>query len=338
MKRARFRGDRGVTLPELLITIMISGVILGSISASLILTMRAQSPIAGRLSTSRYEQLLSTLLPGDVAGAVAIGGGDTAAATGTGCATTPAGTNILRLTQVDGSTSVTSYVSYRVQQVATVWQLTRTSCASGGTAATRLIVDNLASATSVAVTPALTSITAVDAVTMTVNTTSDGQNYAFKIVGSSRSTLAPVTTVAAGASPTTVVAPSTTSTSTTTTTTTTTTTKPATTTTVAPCAYVASSATPITIRKAAGSSTNLLTSYNLRVTTSGVCGTIYLAFTPGSGSIQTPVATRNVNFWTVAVATNTYSWTLGAKTVQVVNYLPNGDYVILGTYTLTVTT
>ena len=343
--RRASRDDRGFTLVEVLITISISGVILGAVSMGLLFSLRVQGPTAERLNDSRYKQVLSAWLPSDLASADAVGGADTTASTSAGCATEVAGTNALRLVVTDDSTGAITYISYRVVESGGLWQLTRTTCLAGAPASTRLLVNGLASSSAVTVTPAMTSTSTVGSVSMTVATTTSGETNSFIVVGQPRASAAAatVTTVAPAGSPTTVVAPTTTTTTTVPTTTTTTvpattTTVPATTattvpttTTTPPC--VVTSASPASVAKKVGS-VDLLNNYTFFITVTGTCSsTMAMVLTPGANNpaqvtltLSTSGATRSK-----AVSKTLYDWTSGAKTVTITN---NG--VAIYTFTLTV--
>ena len=65
----RRAGDAGMTLPELLISISIMGIIIGVISSALIVTLRQQDATQGRINVARSEQSVGLWLPGDLASA-----------------------------------------------------------------------------------------------------------------------------------------------------------------------------------------------------------------------------------------------------------------------------
>ena len=65
----RRAGDAGMTLPELLISISIMGIIIGVISSALIVTLRQQDATEGRINVARSEQSVGLWLPGDLASA-----------------------------------------------------------------------------------------------------------------------------------------------------------------------------------------------------------------------------------------------------------------------------
>ncbi|MCU1346262.1 MAG: hypothetical protein JWL70_2528 [Acidimicrobiia bacterium] len=310
----RGRGDRGVTLVELLITISLSGVILGAVSAALLFAMRVQAPTAGRLNDSHSEQLMAGWLPADLASMDAVGGGDTVATTAAGCATAVAGSNVVRLRVTDDSTAVVSYISYRIQQAALVWQLTRTTCVAGGAASTRLLIDGLPSAAAVSVSPPMTSASSVGTLTMTVASSSSGggfmgsgDTYTFSLQGNPRGTAVTAVTAPPAGSPVTVLAP---------------------TTTLPPC--TAPSASP---SSATRSGSSLSAPINFSITVSAACSSsMTLSFTPGSGAaVSVPLSATGLTR-TATVPTTAYSWTSGTKVVTVKN---NG--VAVSTFNLVVT-
>ena len=61
--------DRGMTLVELLITVTILGIIMTSLSASMIVILRSERPIKDNLSESKDITFLQAWIPNDLASA-----------------------------------------------------------------------------------------------------------------------------------------------------------------------------------------------------------------------------------------------------------------------------
>jgi prepilin-type N-terminal cleavage/methylation domain-containing protein len=130
------RGEEGFTLIELLVAIMVSGLILSAITTGFITAVRGTAGAHDRFVASNAAQTLATYFTSDVQSANPAMV-STASADPTGCSTTPAGTNVLRLqwSQIEagGTASKMSAfsVAYRMQQPAgpgSEWQLARYYC------------------------------------------------------------------------------------------------------------------------------------------------------------------------------------------------------------------
>lgn len=115
--------DRGLTLPEVLITIVILGIVMSVLATALILILRNHGEVTARVDRTRGQQQLVNYLPTDVASARSIWSGDTDACPGDGA-------SILNLSwseQFGGSTTSVT-VSYREDDPA---RLLRAVCIDG---------------------------------------------------------------------------------------------------------------------------------------------------------------------------------------------------------------
>ena len=135
-QQQRVKGDDGFSLPEVLITVVMLGVIMTSIAGALLVVIGPDQQAADRLVASHDGQLLAVHLPPDLQSA-------TQADTTPGpfaCTGAVAGTNVLRLGWTQPEPGSTTYaVSYRIAQEAGEWRLIRFSCVNGG-AVSRLVV------------------------------------------------------------------------------------------------------------------------------------------------------------------------------------------------------
>lgn len=138
----RTRRDEGFTLPELLIAIVITGVIVSAVAGSFIVVLRNHDAQTNRLSTSHDANLLSSQIWSDVQSA------DTVVTSLPAC---PGGTavsngTVLQMSwrdwsnwKADNPVSTITTVSY----AADAGQLTRTYQAAGGTATQSVVVHSL---------------------------------------------------------------------------------------------------------------------------------------------------------------------------------------------------
>ncbi|MEM9514796.1 MAG: VWA domain-containing protein [Actinomycetota bacterium] len=69
VRRARRNRDRGLTLPELLITISLLGIVATVLSSAVIVSLRQQDNTEGRLNVARDEQAIGFVMPSDLASA-----------------------------------------------------------------------------------------------------------------------------------------------------------------------------------------------------------------------------------------------------------------------------
>ncbi len=313
LRRAVRRSD-GFTLPELLVTMTVLGIIVAAIAAAVIVSLKNDNRSANSLRGSRDAQTLALWLPADVQSAAPTGGIDTNAATTTGCLNSPSQTaanfNVLRLMWTE--TATTYFAAYRAVQpnLSQPWQLVRTYCTAGAVGNNVIVVRNLASGSSATVINNGTQLG------LNIATSVSGATYSFSVTGTPR-TPSGATTTTVPSSTTTTVPP------------TTTTTIPPTTTTVA-CSF--SSASPSSISRKQGGSGNLTQAYVFTVITNGSCSAITLKLTPGSSQVTiSPFTQSPTGTWTHTVGANDYNWTAGAKTVTVWN-----GSAQIGSYTLTV--
>jgi len=121
VRRVERRGDDGVTLVELLIGITILGVIMATLSAAVILILKAQKPIQARIAEAKDIAFLQTYLPVDLSSAIS---SDTTPTLQPIAGRTLPGTNVATLTRTDG-TSGTYQVAYRYETTGTEWVLAR---------------------------------------------------------------------------------------------------------------------------------------------------------------------------------------------------------------------
>jgi hypothetical protein len=182
--RLRCRGESGVTLVELLMSIAISGLIIGPLSAGLIIGLRTSGETATRLAGSSDAQFLSITLPSDIESAGNAAGdivwSPTANVECSGV------TNVLRLrwTATDSGSAVIYQAAYSITGNATAgWKLNRSYCVGAGAPTTRTLLRNLASATAV-------TIAVVDPkISMTITEAKNAANptaYVFTISGTQR--------------------------------------------------------------------------------------------------------------------------------------------------------
>ena len=298
-RRALRRCD-GFTLPELLVTMTVIGIIISAIAAAVIVSLKNDDRSATSLRGSRDAQTLSLWLPADVQSASPAGGADPNPATATGCLNSPARTatnlNVLRLMWTT-ETATTYYAAYRAVRPSPSqsWELVRTYC-TAGTAATAantvIVVRNLASGSGATV------IQSGSQIGLSVTTSVSGTTYSFSVTGTPRTPN--------GATTTTVLP----------------------TTTTLACSFLFP--WPLLVNRS--DSGQLTQSYSFILLTSGSCSAITLTLTPGttqvtvSGFTQSPAGT-----WTHTVDANDYDWTVGFKTVTVWN-----GSTQIGSYILTV--
>ncbi len=134
----RHRRDEGSTLPELLITVMLMGLIMASLTSAVIVLVREQDNSKGRLNVSKAETSVGLWMPADMASAETVDVSPGASPCGTTCppGTPLGGSNSMMLSWTSleaGATSAvpsTVNVSYRYSQVGTDYHLLRVECTS----------------------------------------------------------------------------------------------------------------------------------------------------------------------------------------------------------------
>ncbi|MEO5724852.1 MAG: VWA domain-containing protein [Ilumatobacteraceae bacterium] len=141
---SRRRRDSGMTLPEVLISITLMGVVMAALSAAIVVTLRQQDNSTGRLNNARSTQNVNLWMPTDLASADKVNVLPNATPCGTD--TCPAGVNLggsnalmLSWTTTDAvgnDTQVTTTnVSYRYVLIGQEYQLIRVRCSQTGASA-----------------------------------------------------------------------------------------------------------------------------------------------------------------------------------------------------------
>jgi prepilin-type N-terminal cleavage/methylation domain-containing protein len=141
MTARNLRDDAGLTLIEVVITLLILSIIMGPIAAVTIIGLKTWTSSAATLSVSHDRQLLETYFGRDAASATAA----TLGKTGT-CYT--AGASAITMTskgqrQQDGSWASSYEADYAVVQVGTLPALVRYLCTNGGTPVTLTVAHSL---------------------------------------------------------------------------------------------------------------------------------------------------------------------------------------------------
>jgi prepilin-type N-terminal cleavage/methylation domain-containing protein len=126
------RDDRGLTLPELLISMVILTVIIGPLSGALIVYMRNSEATVIRMSESQDVQLLTTYFAGDVQ-SLGIRAPNLSLLRSVGnssypCTTTGTSVLLLAWDEFNGNTKTTIRVNYVVRVVGTERRLVRVIC------------------------------------------------------------------------------------------------------------------------------------------------------------------------------------------------------------------
>ena len=144
-KKSRSR-DKGMTLPEVLISVALTGMVCAALAMSITVVLRQTDNTGGRVNNARSEQSVSLWMPADLASADSV---DTLPGALPCTLPCPPGANIggsnaLMLTwtsQVfDTATGLpvvtTTKVSYRYMQIGAEWVMVRVECTTVGAAAT----------------------------------------------------------------------------------------------------------------------------------------------------------------------------------------------------------
>jgi prepilin-type N-terminal cleavage/methylation domain-containing protein len=136
------RRDRGMTLPELLISIAVIGLVSSVLVAGISVTLRQHEDTRGRIDVARWEQNLGMWLPDDLRSASDANAepGSTPCG-GSSCGGTDmgAGSNVLWLSWNEGG--VTTRVSYRYQPDGDGFGLFRVACVGGDCSTLRVLSD-----------------------------------------------------------------------------------------------------------------------------------------------------------------------------------------------------
>jgi prepilin-type N-terminal cleavage/methylation domain-containing protein len=135
--------DSGMTLIELLVSVMLIGAIVTVLAAAVTVVFRQDADTQARLDVARWEQSLAMWLPADLTSASDVNV-DPAIPAAAGCTTADCtfGSNALQLTWNDGSGTVVSY-RYGPDGDGSSFMLTRVEC-SGGSCSSQVVLRDLA--------------------------------------------------------------------------------------------------------------------------------------------------------------------------------------------------
>lgn len=130
--------DAGMTLPELVISIVVMGVLLAAASTAVMVTMRTTPQTERRVEANRDMSVIQSWLPLDLAAASQT---DTDPAFDPATSTTLQGTNVLsiRRASVAEWDIAEVWVSYRYVRAGEDWQLVRYEITAPGTAAEEIV-------------------------------------------------------------------------------------------------------------------------------------------------------------------------------------------------------
>lgn len=135
--------DRGVTLVELLIVVVLTGILMPAIAAVFITIVRNSPSVQTRADDSRTTRGLSTWLPQDVLStppSIIIDGSSTPGYTVnplrvSDCGPAAAGTNVLHMVWTENAGTLMTYVAnYRFITTGTTTQIKRYTCSRSGSA------------------------------------------------------------------------------------------------------------------------------------------------------------------------------------------------------------
>jgi prepilin-type N-terminal cleavage/methylation domain-containing protein len=151
------QGDRGMTLPEVLISVTLTALLIAALSMSITVVLRQSDNTTGRVNNARSEQSVSLWMPSDLASADSVSTDSHALPCTLPCPPEAdiGGSNALMLTWsfdvLDEATgnvvTTTTMVSYRYMQVGTEWVMKRVECTTVGSGAptckTNTVLHNL---------------------------------------------------------------------------------------------------------------------------------------------------------------------------------------------------
>ena len=140
------RGDAGMTLIELLISIAVLGIIVSVVSAAVIVTIRQEPVTRSRLDVAAWEQSLALWLPADLSSAGPNAGDIDDTMTTTPCTSDPKctfGSNALQVTWDDGSGETKVSYRYGPASDGESFELRRVVC-HGGSCSSLVVLRDLA--------------------------------------------------------------------------------------------------------------------------------------------------------------------------------------------------
>lgn len=136
--------DRGMTLPEVLVSVTITGMLVAAMAMATTVILRQADNSRGRINNTRSEQSIGTWMPADLASAEDVSTAADASPCGSSCppGVNVGGSNALMLSwtgSVPGTTEpipTQTHVSYRyIQTPELEWQIIRVACYWEGSAA-----------------------------------------------------------------------------------------------------------------------------------------------------------------------------------------------------------
>lgn len=144
-RRSRRRGaDRGLTLPELLITMVVIGMVGAVLTAGVSVTLRQHEATRGRLDVARWEQNLGMWLPDDLSSASETSDEPNVTPCGSskcGGVDMSTGSNVLLLSWDDGGITTTVSYRYMPDGDSGSYGLFRVECTGGSCESARVLGD-----------------------------------------------------------------------------------------------------------------------------------------------------------------------------------------------------
>jgi prepilin-type N-terminal cleavage/methylation domain-containing protein len=180
--------DDGFTLPELLMSIVIIGIILSGVAGGLWTVLHNHQASARQIGGSVDAQVLASWLLPDVQSATpGAAGVDISPAAAAGCTGVPTSTNVVRLVWAESSSANAYAANYRTEQATATapWQLVRYFCVNGGAAQRVVVVRNLQSA------GAATVVNTGTRLGLDVVTSVEGVTHSFTVAGTRRAVAGP---------------------------------------------------------------------------------------------------------------------------------------------------